>query len=76
MLPCGSIQRAGFPENFRGRGSEVMRIRVGNRIENRKRSVECRTFGRGCGTPDIINGNPILGSGGSREIQLGFKLPF
>ena len=34
------------------------------------------TFGCGCGTPDIINGNPILGSGGSRDIQLGFKFSF
>jgi hypothetical protein len=34
------------------------------------------TFGCGCGTPDIINGNPILGSGGSRDIQLGFKFTF
>lgn len=34
------------------------------------------TFGCGCGTPDIINGNPILGSGGSRDIQLGMKFTF
>jgi len=34
------------------------------------------TFGCGCGTPDIVNGNPILGSGGSRDIQLGFKFSF
>jgi hypothetical protein len=34
------------------------------------------TFGCGCGTPDIVNGNPILGSGGARDIQLGLKLTF
>jgi hypothetical protein len=34
------------------------------------------SFGCGCGTPDIINGNPVLGSGGSREMQLGLKLTF
>jgi len=34
------------------------------------------TFGCGCGTPDIINGNPILGSGSSRDLQLGFKFTF
>ncbi|PYU19260.1 MAG: hypothetical protein DMG30_24760 [Acidobacteria bacterium] len=34
------------------------------------------SFGCGCGTPDIINGNPVLGSGGSREMQLGLKLSF
>jgi len=34
------------------------------------------TFGCGCGTPDIINGNPILGSGDGREMQLGLKLSF
>jgi hypothetical protein len=34
------------------------------------------TFGCGCGTPDIINGNPILGSGSARDMQLGLKLTF
>ncbi|HEV2201901.1 MAG TPA: TonB-dependent receptor [Bryobacteraceae bacterium] len=33
-------------------------------------------FGCGCGTPDIINGNPILGSGSARVMQLGFKFTF
>ena len=35
-----------------------------------------RSFGCGCGTPDIINGNPIIGSGGARVMQLGLKLSF
>jgi hypothetical protein len=35
-----------------------------------------RSFGCGCGTPDIINGNPIIGSGGARVMQLGLKLRF
>jgi hypothetical protein len=34
------------------------------------------SFGCGCGTPDIINGNPIIGSGGARVMQLGLKLNF
>ena len=34
------------------------------------------SFGCGCGTPDIINGNPVLGSGGARVMQLGLKLNF
>jgi hypothetical protein len=34
------------------------------------------TFGCGCATPDTVNGNPILGSGDAREIQLGFKFTF
>ena len=34
------------------------------------------SFGCGCGTPDVVNGNPILGSGGSREMQLGLKFTF
>jgi hypothetical protein len=34
------------------------------------------TFGCGCTTPDIAAGNPIVGSGGSHTIQLGFKLTF
>jgi hypothetical protein len=33
-------------------------------------------LGCGCGTPDIINGNPVLGSGGARVMQLGLKLSF
>jgi hypothetical protein len=31
-------------------------------------------FGCGCGTPDQVAPNPVLGSGGSRSIQLGLKL--
>ena len=34
------------------------------------------TFGCGCASPDVAAGNPILGSGDSREIQLGLKLTF
>ena len=34
------------------------------------------SFGCGCSTPDVQAGNPIVGSGGSRDIQLGFKLTF
>jgi hypothetical protein len=34
------------------------------------------TFGCGCTTPDIAAGNPVVGSGDSRTIQLGFKLTF
>jgi len=33
-------------------------------------------FGCGCSTPDVQAGNPIVGSGGSRDIQLGFKMTF
>jgi hypothetical protein len=34
------------------------------------------TFGCGCATPDVASGNPIVGSGSSRDIQLGLKLTF
>jgi carboxypeptidase family protein/TonB-dependent receptor-like protein len=34
------------------------------------------TFGCGCTTPDIAAGNPIVGSGDARTIQLGLKLMF
>jgi hypothetical protein len=34
------------------------------------------TFGCGCATPDAAAGNPVLGSGGNRAIQLGLKLLF
>jgi carboxypeptidase family protein len=34
------------------------------------------TFGCGCATPDVAAGNPLVGSGGSRAIQLGLKVTF
>jgi hypothetical protein len=34
------------------------------------------TFGCGCGTPDFIAGNPLIGSGANRDLQLGLKLTF
>jgi len=33
-------------------------------------------FGCGCATPDVAAGNPIVGSGDARAIQLGFKILF
>jgi hypothetical protein len=33
-------------------------------------------FGCGCATPDVAAGNPLVGSGGSRAIQLGLKFTF
>jgi len=35
-----------------------------------------KTFGCGCATPDVIAGNPLVGSGSSRVLQLGLKLQF
>ena len=34
------------------------------------------TFGCGCATPDVAAGNPLIGSGSSRDMQLGLKLSF
>jgi carboxypeptidase family protein len=34
------------------------------------------TFGCGCSTPDVGNGNALLGSGSARVMQLGLKLAF
>ena len=34
------------------------------------------TFGCGCATPDVAAANPVVGSGGARDIQLGLKLLF
>jgi hypothetical protein len=34
------------------------------------------TFGCGCSTPDVAAGNPLIGSGSSRVMQLGLKLTF
>jgi hypothetical protein len=34
------------------------------------------TFGCGCATPDYAAGNPLVGSGSSRVMQLGLKLIF
>jgi hypothetical protein len=33
-------------------------------------------FGCGCSTPDVVAGNPIVGSGGARDVQIGLKLQF
>jgi hypothetical protein len=33
-------------------------------------------FGCGCASPDVAASNPVIGSGGSRAIQLGLKLSF
>ena len=33
-------------------------------------------FGCGCATPDVAAANPVIGSGGSRAIQLGLKFLF
>ena len=33
-------------------------------------------FGCGCVTPDVAAANPVLGSGGARDVQLGLKLTF
>jgi hypothetical protein len=33
-------------------------------------------FGCGCATPDVAAANPVVGSGGSRAVQLGLKLVF
>jgi len=34
------------------------------------------TFGCGCGTPDVVAGNPLVGSGSNRVLQVGLKLTF
>ena len=33
-------------------------------------------FGCGCATPDQAGGNPVVGSGSNRAMQLGLKLSF
>jgi hypothetical protein len=35
-----------------------------------------QSFGCGCATPDVAASNPVIGSGGSRAVQLGLKLIF
>ena len=34
------------------------------------------TFGGAIGTPDVVAGNPLVGSGDSRDIQVGLKIRF
>jgi hypothetical protein len=34
------------------------------------------TFGGAIGTPDVVAGNPLVGSGDGRAIQVGLKLTF
>jgi hypothetical protein len=33
-------------------------------------------FGGAIGTPDVVAGNPLVGSGASRDVQVGLKLSF
>jgi len=33
-------------------------------------------FGCGCATPDVAAANPVIGSGGSRAVQLALKFTF
>jgi hypothetical protein len=33
-------------------------------------------FGCACATPDVAAANPVIGSGGSRAVQLGLKFTF
>jgi hypothetical protein len=35
-----------------------------------------RPFGCGCATPDVAAANPVIGSGGSRAVQLALKITF
>jgi hypothetical protein len=35
-----------------------------------------QAFGGAVGTPDVIAGNPLVGSGDARNIQVGLKLKF
>jgi hypothetical protein len=37
---------------------------------------QAATFGCGCATPDVMAGNPLVGSGSARTMQLGLKLGF
>jgi hypothetical protein len=39
-------------------------------------AASAATFGCGCATPDVAAGNPLVGSGSSRVMQLGMKLTF
>jgi hypothetical protein len=34
------------------------------------------TYSHGCATPDVMAGNPLVGSGSARVMQLGLKLGF
>jgi hypothetical protein len=34
------------------------------------------SFGCACATPDVAEGNPVIGTGGPRNVQLGLKLVF
>jgi len=34
------------------------------------------SFGGAIGTPDVVAGNPLIGSGSARDVQIGLKLTF
>lgn len=44
------------------------------RVESDSSGGQATNFGCGCNTPDQASPNPVLGTGGSRSIQLGLKL--
>jgi len=41
-----------------------------------KNDPSTQSFGCGCATPDVAAANPVIGSGGSRAVQLGLKFTF
>jgi hypothetical protein len=45
-------------------------------INGVKTNVPNSVFGGALGTPDVIAGNPVVGSGDAREVQIGVKLQF
>jgi hypothetical protein len=39
-------------------------------------TVNSSVFGGALGTPDVVAGNPVVGSGDAREVQIGLKISF
>ena len=51
-------------------------VQVNNGSHNGDDPSGFKTFGGGGQTPDYATGNPIIGSGSNRAMQLGLKLTF
>ena len=50
--------------------------RSADRMDGPITTLRVGSFGCSCATPDVAASNPVIGSGGSRAVQLGLKLTF
>ena len=75
MLPSGKFGKLNerFQLQFRGEAFNVLNHPLMSTSSIRK-NLYSSGFGEVRGTPDVWASNPVIGSGGSRHIQLGLKI--